>query len=102
MLFINEIDGKTLNNTNVESEETNTTFNVSMNINSTKLYKLLKAPVVFKLEDLMMCLSLLLMLLIIFIVWYFLTRLFIHLAYRTPKKKNKDLDEIEEELLSSS
>ena len=51
----------------------------------------LRAPVSFKLEDLMMSLSILLILLIIFILWDFLTLLIIRLAYRKTKARIKKM-----------
>ena len=61
----------------------------------------LQAPVVYKLEDLMMSLTLLLVLFFMILLWYGFARCIIYLAYRKTEKRIQYLDEMEKDLSST-
>jgi flagellar biogenesis protein FliO len=56
----------------------------------------LRAPVVYKLEDMMMSLTLLLILSIVIFILYGFTRCFIYLAYHRSKKSIQNVEIMEE------
>ena len=93
-MFIKSIVGDVYNGTNTEENTTRTENAIE------DLYRL-QAPVVYKLEDLMMSLTLLLVLFFMILVWYGFARCMIYLAYHKTEKRIQYLDEIEEDLSST-
>merc|ERR1719483_1571378 len=71
-------------------------FNGTMKINTKEYPITLKSPAIYKLEDLLISLSILLGLFFIFTIWYFLTRLIIHLVYH-KMKRSKSFNDGDEE-----
>ena len=89
ILFIiyNIVNGRNLNDTLVEIEMELDLITVPITIDSKEYLTKLRAPVTYKLEDLLMSLAILLILFMVFIIWYFLTSLIIRLAYHKPKAR---------------
>ena len=99
LLFItfNIVNGRNLNDTLVEIEMESDLITISMTMDSREYPTNLRAPVSYKLEDLLMSLAILMILFWVFILWYFLTRLIIHLAYHKTKATIKTIYEEGEE-----
>ena len=99
ILFItfNIVSSRNLNDTLVEIEMESDLITVPITIDTKEYHTMLRAPVSYKLEDLLMSLAILLILLWVFILWYFLTRLIIHLAYHKTKATIKTIYEEGEE-----
>ena len=57
-----------------------------------------RTPINYTLEDLLMSLSLLVMLIIFFIIWYLLTRLFIFLAYNKTVERIRYMEDSEDSI----
>ena len=93
-MYLKSIVGDVYNGTNTEENTTRTENAIE------DLYRL-QAPVVYKLEDLMMSLTLLLVLFFMILVWYGFARCMIYLAYHKTEKRIQYLDEIEEDLSST-
>jgi hypothetical protein len=93
-MFIKSIVGDLYNGTNTEENTTRTENAIE------DLYRL-QAPVVYKLEDLMMSMTLLLVLFFMILLWYGFARCIIYLAYHKTEKRIQYLDEIEEDLSST-
>ena len=93
-MFIKSIIGDVYNGTNTEENTTRTENAIE------DLYRL-QAPVVYKLEDLIMSLTLLLVLFFMILFWYGFARCMIYLAYHKTEKRIQYLDEIEEDLSST-
>ena len=78
--------------------ETNTEI-IQVETKMENVFKL-RTPVVYKLEDLVMSLTILLILLFMLIIWYGVARFIIFLAYRKTNKRMEYLDDIQEDLFS--
>ena len=92
-ITINLVNGKHFNDTLVEIEMESDLITIPMTMDSREYPTNLRAPVSYKLEDLLMSLAILLILLWVFILWYFLTRLIIHLAYHETMARIKTIYE---------
>ena len=91
IITYNIVSSRNLNNTLVEIEMESDLITVPITIDTKEYHTMLRAPVSYKLEDLMMSLASLLILLIIFILLYFRTILIIRLAYRKTKSRMKTM-----------
>ena len=93
ILFItyNIVSSRNLNDTLVKIEMASDLITFPITIDSKEYLTKLRAPVSYKLEDLMMSLAILPILLITFIIWYFLTSLIIRLSYRKTKARVKTM-----------
>ena len=90
LMLINTVVGEMFNTTS-EMIKNNTIPNSS----NEQVFQWRK-PINYTLEDLLMSLSLLVMLIIFFIIWYLLTRLFIYLAYHKTVERIRQMDDSEE------
>ena len=78
---------------NIENEET---YNKTEKENSLENLFKLRAPVVYKLEDMMMSLTLLLIISLVILILYGFSRFFIYLAYYKTQKRIQNMEIIEE------
>ena len=85
------------NETALEYKEEQDIMKVTMQIDYKEYHTMLRAPVKYKLEDLLMSISILLLLLLLFLMWYLTTRLIIHLAYRKSKSRIQKFYEKEDQ-----
>ena len=100
-MFIKSIVDDVYNGTNAEAIGQGGNGNITRTENTIEDLYSLRAPVVYKLEDLMMSLTLLLVLFFMILVWYGFARCIIYLAYHKTEKRIQYLDEIEEDLSST-
>ena len=97
-MFINSIVDDVYNGTNTEDNGQGGIGNITRTENAIEDLYSLRAPVVYKLEDLMMSLTLLLILFFMILLWYGFARCIIYLAYHKKEKRVKYFDEMEEDL----
>ena len=100
-MFIKSIVEDVYNSTKTEANGQGDIGNITRTENAIEDLYSLRAPVVYKLEDLMMSLTLLLVLFFMIFVWYGFARCIIYLAYHNTEKKVKYYDEVEEDLSSA-
>ena len=99
-MFINSIVDDVYNGTNIEDNGQGDVGNITRTENAIEDLYSLRAPVVYKLEDLMMSLTLLLVLFFMILVWYGFARYIIYLAYHKKEKRVQYFYEMEEDLSS--
>ena len=99
-MFIKSIVDDVYNGTNTEAIGQGGIGNITRTENAIEDLYSLRAPVVYKLEDLMMSMTLLLVLFFMILVWYGFARYIIYLAYHKKEKRVQYFDEMEEELSS--
>ena len=100
-MYTKSIADDAYNGTNTEANVQEDIENIIRTENAINDLYRLRAPVVYKLEDLMMSLALLLVLFFMILLWYGIARCIIYLAYHKTEKKVKYFDEIEEDLSST-
>jgi hypothetical protein len=87
IMFLNTAVGEIFNTT-TQMIKNNTIPN-----NSNEQIFQWRTPINYTLEDMLMSLSLLVMLIIFFIIWYLLTRLFMYLAYHKTAEKIRQIED---------
>ena len=100
-MYIKSIVDDAYNVTNTEANVQEDIENIIRTENAINDLYRLRAPVVYKLEDLMMSLTLLVVLFFMILLWYGIARCIIYLAYHKTEKRVKYFDEIEEDLSST-
>ena len=96
-MYIKSIVDDVYNGTNTVDNGQGDIGNITRTENAIEDLYSLRAPVVYKLEDLMMSLTLLLVLFFMILLWYGIARCIIYLAYHKKEKRVKYFDEIEED-----
>ena len=97
-MFIKSIVDDVYNATTTEANGQEDIGNITRTENAIDNLYRLQAPVVYKLEDLMMSLTLLLVLFFMILLWYGFARCIIYLAYHKTVRRIQYLDEIQEDL----
>ena len=92
LMLVNTVVGEMFNTTNQFIK------NKTMQNNSKEQIFQWRTPINYTLEDLLMSLSLLVMLIIFFIIWYLLTRLFIFLAYNKTVERIRYMEDSEDSI----
>ena len=100
-MYTKSIADDAYNGTNTEANVLEDIENITRTENAINDLYRLRAPVVYKLEDLMMSLTLLLVLFFMILLWYGIARCIIYLAYHKKEKRVKYFDAMEEDLSSA-
>jgi hypothetical protein len=100
-MFIKSIVDDVYNATKTAAIGQEDIINITRTENAIEDLYSLRAPVVYKLEDLMMSLTLLIILFFMILLWYGFAQFIIYLAYHKKPKSVKYYDEVEEDLSSA-